>query len=83
MTLETSPLVVLSAAQLTEVHVVQLLQIALESGTIQMDQWCLIMLLVMISSEEEETIKLYTSTAGTMLSLQLDHSAVNYLTTME
>ena len=60
MTLEYSPLVVLSSVLLTEVHVVQLLQIALESGTILMDQWCLIMLLVMISSEEEETIKLYT-----------------------
>ena len=67
MTLETPPLVVLSSVLLTEVYVVQ--PIVLESGTILMDQWCLIMLLVMISTE----------VTGTMLSLQLDHSVVNYL----
>ena len=60
MTLENSPLVVLSSVLLTEVHVVQLLQIVLESGTILMDRWCLIMVLVKISTEVEETIKLYT-----------------------
>ena len=60
MTLETPPLVVLSSVLLTEVHVVQLLQIVLESGTILMDQWCLILPLVKISPELEEMIKLYT-----------------------
>ena len=60
MTLETSPLVVLSSVLLTKVHVVQLLQIVLESGTILMDQWCLTMQLVTIFTEVEEMIKVYT-----------------------
>ena len=54
MTLENSLLVVLSSVLLTEVHVVQLLQIVLESGSILMEQWCLIMLLVKIFTEVEE-----------------------------
>ena len=57
MTLKTPPLVVLSSVLLTEAHVVQL--IVLESGTILMDQWCLMMLLVMISTEVEEMTKLF------------------------
>ena len=60
MTLETPPLIVLSSVLLTEVHVVLILQIVLDSGTILMDQWCLIMVLVKISTEVEEMIKLFT-----------------------
>ena len=60
MTLVNSPLVVLSSVLLTEVHVVPVViqPCDLESGTILMDQWCLIV--VKISTEVEETIKLYT-----------------------
>ena len=60
MTLETPPLVVLSSVLLTEVHVVPVLiqPCDLESGTILMDQWCLIV--VKVSTELEEAIKLYT-----------------------
>ena len=59
MTLEKPSLVVLSSVLLTEVHVVQLLQIVLDSGTILMDQWCLMMLLVKISTEVEQTTKVF------------------------
>ena len=60
MILENTPLVVLSSVLQTEIHVVQLLQIVLENGTILMDHWCLMMLLMKISTEVEQTIKLYT-----------------------
>ena len=60
MTLETPPLVVLSSVLLTEVHVVLVLiqPCDLDSGTILMDQWCLVV--VKISAEVEQAIKLYT-----------------------
>ena len=60
MILETPSLVVLSSVLLTEVHVVQLLQIVLDSGTILMDHWCLTIMVVKIFTEVEEIIKLYT-----------------------
>ena len=60
MILENTPLVVLSSVLQTEIHVVQLFQIVLENGTILMDHWCLMMLLMKISTEVEQTIKLYT-----------------------
>ena len=59
MTLESSPITVQFSAPLTIVHVVPWVAITLESGTIPMDQWCLIVLLGIISTEVEQTIKLY------------------------
>ena len=55
-------MVVLSSVLLTKVHVVPVViqPCDLDSGTILMDQWCLLMLLVKISTEVEETTKLYT-----------------------